>query len=478
MNDVKNNAMSGARVYGFGAVIRNIVSFIMLPIYTKYLSPSDYGEIELLSMMLDVIGLIVGLRVEDAVFKFYHEAKTHERQGAVITSAYMATVAANFLGVIFLVVFSYPLSDLMFGHPGYYQIAAIFASSLLFQALSYVPMAYLRIQQRPWLFVAISVGRLLLQLSLNIYFVVIQDMKVEGVVYSAVISSAIVGVLTSIYLLKNIVPRFDVDLTKSMVRFSGPLILASIAAFYSTYGDRYFLRVYGGLAQVGIYSLAYKFGFLLMSTVWESFTKVWDVRRYQLFHGGGGGETYNDNFIVMVGVMIFGALGISLFLEDLLHIMASSGYWEAAHVAPIVLLAYVVQSLMNFNCFPLYANGRTADIARGQWICAAAITVGYVCLIPGYGMYGAAWATVLGFLCNFVWVVMRGRRLLDMQLNWVAVIWLLAVATALYACSLFVVGNWVAQFIFKVGLALIFVAVFIFWLTGFQRRLMASFFRR
>jgi hypothetical protein len=93
-------------------------------------------------------------------------------------------------------------------------------------------------------------------------------------------------------------------------------------------------------------------------------------------------------------------------------------------------------------------------------------------------MYGAAWATVLGFLCNVAWVVVRGRSLVDMQLDWMVVVQLLAVAAALYVSSLFVVGGAALQFGVKVGLVLIFAAIFFFRLTVFQRRLIAAFFTR
>lgn len=467
-----------ARVYALGAVLRNVISFIMLPIYTRHLSPADYGTIELLSMMVDVVGLIVGLRIEDAIFRYWHDTPNRDARLSVVSNALVVAVFANLVGVGFILVFAKPLTAFMFGSEENYPLTALFGLTLLFQALISVPLAYVRLQQRPWLYLSVSVARLILQLSLNIYFIVIRDMKSEGVIYSAVISSFVCGLAALVYLLRAVPFKIEQRQIVSMVRFSGPLILASVAAFYSTYGDRYFLRVYHGLADVGIYGLAYKFGFLLMSLVWEPFTKIWDIRRYQILKGEYVDETYNDNFVVMFGVMILAALGISVFLPDLLRIMAGPAYADAALVAPVILLACLVQAAMNFNSFPIYACGSTADIARGHWIGVLVITVGYLLLIPRFGMYGAAWATVGGVLANLGWVIRKGGRLLDMNLSWGRVTSLLAAATVLYLLSTLAEGDLLASVLAKGALVSVYGGIFWSGSTSRQRSIMRSYIRR
>jgi O-antigen/teichoic acid export membrane protein len=348
----------------------------------------------------------------------------------------------------------------------------------MLQSLTIIPMAYIRVQQRPWLYISLSLARVVLQLSLNIYFIVIQDMKVEGVVYSAVISTFILGAISLVYLYRHVGFATDRVLMKGMLNFSFPLVLASIASFYSAYGDRYFLRIYDDLSDVGIYSLAYKFGFLLVALVWDPFTKTWDVRRYEIFENPDTEETYNDNFMVMIGALIFGALGIAIFLDEILMIMSSPEYWPAAKVAPIIVLAYVFQQAGSFNCFPIFAKGNTKDIAKGHWICAAVITVGYLTLIPKFGMYGAAWSTLIGFLAYFTWIIYKGRPLLDMELSWNKAALLLAFATLLYLISMQIGGPMYLRIAAKVVLACLYGAVL--WMTAgdLQRHMMLSFFRR
>jgi len=473
-----SKTVNHARVYALGTVLRNVVSFLMLPIYTRYLSPADYGTIELMSMLLDIVGLIVGLRVEDAIFKFYHQVKTPGEQRLVISNALVAAVVSNLIGTIFILIFSGPLTILMFGDDTHRNLTAIFGLTLMLQSLAIIPMAYIRVQQRPWLYIGLSLLRVVLQLSLNIYLVVVKDMKVEGVVYSAVISTFVIGAVSLVYLYRHVGFATDRVLMRGMLNFSFPLVLASIASFYSAYGDRYFLRIYDDLTDVGIYSLAYKFGFLLVALVWDPFTKSWDVRRYELLANPDTDETYNDNFMVMIGALIFGGLGIAIFLDEILMIMSSPEYWPAASVAPIILLAYVVQQAGSFNCFPIFARGDTKDIAKGHWICAVVITIGYLTLIPRYGMYGAAWSTLGGFLAYFTWIIYKGRPLLDMKLSWNKAALLLAFAILLYLISLLIGGPIYLRIAGKVVLACLYAAVF--WLSagGLQRHMMLSFFRK
>jgi len=63
--------ISHGKIYLLGNILQRCVSFIMLPIYTRFLTPADYGTIELLSMILDFVGIILGLRIGQSIFRYY-----------------------------------------------------------------------------------------------------------------------------------------------------------------------------------------------------------------------------------------------------------------------------------------------------------------------------------------------------------------------------------------------------------------------
>ena len=142
----------------------------------------------------------------------------------------------------------------------------LFSITIVFQGLIEIPMVFIKNLQLPWHFIFFSIFKLSTQLSLNIYFVVIKQMHVEGVIYSALISGAVMSFVLAWYTITKTGISFSKTKAKELIKFSIPMILTSLITFYITFGDRFFLRYFNGLSEVGIYSLGYKFGFLLMFT--------------------------------------------------------------------------------------------------------------------------------------------------------------------------------------------------------------------
>ena len=101
-------AVSHAGIYALGNILRNAVSFIMLPIYTRYLTPADYGVIELLSMLIDFVSIIFGMRLGEAIFRFYSTTTSDRDQKTVISTSIFLSVLLNGVGMILVVLFSKP----------------------------------------------------------------------------------------------------------------------------------------------------------------------------------------------------------------------------------------------------------------------------------------------------------------------------------------------------------------------------------
>src|SRR5512147_2896613 len=81
-------------VYAAGILLAKAVSFAMLPIYTRFLTPSDYGVMELIEMTLDVVAILAGARVAVGIFRYYHKASSDEERDAVISTALMVLAAS------------------------------------------------------------------------------------------------------------------------------------------------------------------------------------------------------------------------------------------------------------------------------------------------------------------------------------------------------------------------------------------------
>jgi len=410
--------VSHTSIYMFGDILRYSVSVIMIPIYTRYLTPEDYGVVELLSMLIDFTSIIFGARAGQAVFRFYCTAETEQDKKFVITSALFLGVILNGLGAATVSLLSEPLSVAIFSDPSFKTYIALFAITIFLTPLIQIPFTYIRARQKPWTFLMFSLGRLSLQLALNIYFVVHLEMHVAGVIYSAVISGSITAALLMVYTLPKTGIRPSRAACQNLFSFSMPLKIASIATFYMTFGDRYVLNMYTNLSQVGIYALGYKFGFIFILLSWTPFEKMWDTQKYAIFKNPGAKKTYQTTFLYISSLLLFLGLGISLFTKDLLKVMSDPAFLDAYKIVPIIILAYIFQAWTKFCNLGILLNNKTMQIAYAEVIAAAVITAAYFTLIPIYGIYGAAWATVIGFAARFYWTNRKAKQLFDMELPW------------------------------------------------------------
>ena len=284
--------------------------------------------------------------------------------------------------------------------------------------LTELPLVHIRAQQRPWLFFSFSVLKLSIQVALNIYFVVMREMHVEGVVYSAVLSSLVMAVLLTSYSLYTAGIRVRLSTCKELFSFSLPLKLATIGSFYLTFGDRYFLNMFTDLSQVGIYALGYKFGFIFTMLAWTPFEKMWDAEKYTIHQQPNAIQTYQKVFLYTSSILILFGLCISLFVMDLLRIMSNPAFWDAYKIVPIIIVAYIIQAWTQYCNLGILLEKKTMQIAYAEIIAVVVITAAYFTLIPEYGIYGAAWATVIGFAARFYWTNLKSTRMYNMQLPW------------------------------------------------------------
>jgi O-antigen/teichoic acid export membrane protein len=283
-------------------------------------------------------------------------------------------------------------------------------------------MVFLKARQKSLTFLGFSITKLIMQLSLNIYFIVFLGMKVEGVIYSALITGTVMSLILSSYTFSITGFRFSLSKARELFRFSVPLIGAAILSFYFTFGDRYFLQLFIDNEAVGIYSLAYRFGFLLPFLVVGPFSSIWNSEMYHVADSENGTETFKKVFLVLSTAMFFFAVSISVFIREILMIMSDPDFWPAARVVPLIMGAYLLQGWTWYGSLGILIKEKTIEKTYANIICVIVITPGYLFLIPLYGPMGAGLATFLAFAARCFYLNWRAKKLLDMQLPWTRMI--------------------------------------------------------
>ncbi|HEU0080047.1 MAG TPA: oligosaccharide flippase family protein [Longimicrobiaceae bacterium] len=427
MTGKKKSLGKQSAIYGAGIVVGKLASFIMLPVYTRYLTPADYGVLELLSMTIDVIGMIAGIGLGSAVFKFYADAQDTEGKAEVIGTAGLSAMTLGSVTAALGVLFAPLLTRLVIGPETDPLYLRIFFFTYLFQTCEHIPMLLLRARQQAGRVVTLNVARLVLNLSLNILFVVYFRMGVLGVLLSGAITGAVMATGLTAYLLRQVGLRFSPPRFREMVRFGSPMVLWTLGSFVLVFSDRFFLNHYLGTAEVGIYSLAYKFAFMLSALAFNPFDMVWDPHRYEVAKRSDAKEVYARVFLYLnVAVGLVG-LGISLFVRDFLSVMSDPAFLPAYRIVPLLLLAQMFSHAVSYCTLGLFVTSNTRALGPIAFFAVVSTLALNFLLVSRFGILGATWATLIAYALRFVWTYRSAQRHYPIRYGWGAIARLYAI---------------------------------------------------
>jgi len=384
-------------IYSLGGVLQRIIGLLLVPVYTYYLSPTDYGTIELLDLTSYVVAMFVGFGLGSAVVRFYYDCEERAERNEVISTAILFTVPANAAMVVVLHALGAPISRLVFGTTGNAHFFNLVFLSLAFSILNGVLLSYVRAKQQSALFVAVSVFQLVLGLGLNVYLIAGRRLGVLGALYSGVVTQAIIAAVLLWMTLREVGLRISGRKLKGMLRFGAPLIPAGVGMFVLNFADRFFLRRYSSLAVVGTYALGYKIGMSLNALLLTPFYLFWSAYMYEVAQKENAKELFARVFEYLTFVLLAGALGLSLLGRDAVSVLAPAGYGAASQIVPIIALAYVFSGLYYYFQMAMAFSKQTEFRAYAVGASAALNILLNFLLIPRYGAAGAAWATLISF---------------------------------------------------------------------------------
>lgn len=413
---LKSTFKHGA-IYGLGTLLAKAIGFIMLPIYTRVLTPGDYGILELLSMTTDVIAMITGVGLTWSITRYYYYYDDPVDRGAVISSAAILLVALVGVASAVALPLAGPLAGLILGDREYAFLMRLSIAVLFLSSFLELPLAFLRARQESTHVVAVSIARLVLGLSLNILFVVVLRLGVAGVLYSTIGASAASGAYLLFVTVRDAGVRFSVPIARKLIAYGVPIVAANLGSFVLHYSDRYLLRAYGSLEEVGLYSLAYKFAMLLSLFIATPFAQIWAPKALEIEKAEGErAQPVLRRIITVYNIaLISGAFGIALFAGHAIRIVAGEEFHTASQTVPLLCLGLLFFGYRQISYIGASIRERSDVIAAGTIVGATLALAANFALIPRWGATGAALATAVGFATEFAVVLALAERVYPLR---------------------------------------------------------------
>ena len=437
---VKKRFAGNAVLYALVLGLQRVVGVLMLPVYTHYLTPADYGVLQLLDMTGDIAAILFTAGLSGGVARLYYRAADEASRKRVLSTALLLEAGLALIGSLLVITFAPELHRIVMRGAGSTLLLRIAAVNFSLSVLTAVPVVLLTVQHRALAYALIFSGKLILQVGLNLVFLVWMGMGVQGILMSTGISSLVFGGALAIWLLRQSGMWIDGGVFRQLLRFGLPSQVATSASFLLGFGDRFFLQRSHGEAQVGIYGLAYQFGFLVVQFSVAPFLQAWTPRRFEMASGPAPERDAENarSFFYLSLILVTVATGVGIFVRPLLGILSSEAFHSAYLYVPPILLAYVFHGWTLVAGFSIDYSGRTEYHAIAAWIAAATAVAAYALLIPPFGAMGAAFATVLGLGARLLLVLYFGARVFPLRYAWLRSTALLLPASASVIAALLV----------------------------------------
>jgi O-antigen/teichoic acid export membrane protein len=388
--------------YSVAVFFSRAASFLLLPLYTRYLNPADYGVLEVLDVAANLIALMAGSRLGQALFYYSANATDPKDRDRYVTTAFLGALAIGTAIAAIGIAASSFLSVALFGVSAYAVPIALVSGTVGCSLPLEMGLCVIRADDRGGLYTGLLVSRLLLTIIMNVVALVLLQMRVEGILASALISACAGTVFAGWYCLAGRNTGWDASAFRRLVIYSFPLALSALAEFTIQFANRLFLTGSVSLHDIGLFSLAYKIG-LLITYIHSPFATYWNAQMFAVWKTTNGEAVYVRVCSYVAFVLIGSGLLLCLFATPLMALLTAAEFHSASVYVPWIVLACVLRALgSQFRGVFLIANS-TAREARVTGAGAIVCLTGYAVLIPHFGVWGAIHSTLAGFAVMFVY---------------------------------------------------------------------------
>lgn len=416
----KRKVLSNAVIYSVCAILTSAISFFMLPIYTSYMAPEQYGIVTVVLSFINVCSILVTGSVANALLRFW----TDNREK---TKDYFSTLSwlCILVSIIFMaatIPFRDYLSQLVFGDKNYYLPYLVMGIIALIAAIpTTIFTGIMQAMQQAKTLSILNFGRAILYVVLNVIFIVNLHLSAFGMLLSLMIANAAMslGCILVMANRKQLTFRLRIKTVIPLFKYSIPLIPHSLSSNVANLITKTVMSNYQSLSITGVYSTALQIG-SFMDIVQSSMNNAFRP----WFNERAGDERNRDEILDLVKLLFSVTcvlfISISLFSQEVVYIMTDEAYHSAWMYVPIIVFSSTVRYIYYTHMLTILYDTKLSRIA---FVCSLSGSLGNMLLdfilVPRYSGIGAAISLVASIfvMCIITVTISRKKNLYRFSLS-------------------------------------------------------------
>jgi O-antigen/teichoic acid export membrane protein len=399
--------------YGLTSALSRSVALVLLPVYTRLMTPDEFGVFDIAMVSVTVLSLAMGVELNSAVKRYFYE-DDGRRRTTMVSTIYWA------VGVIGIVVAALSASVLValqrFGVLETTLAGALLLAvgAALLRSVLTLSEVQLRMERQIGRFATIQAVNLLVSAGGSLFFLIVMGWGVVGVLLGYLIGSAAAASAATWWVADRLKPVFDRGTFRRVFAYSAPLVPAALSTYLRRFGDRIVILAFFPVASLGVYALGYRIAMIPMLFV-TAFQLSWSPLAMSLLGHPDQEEVYCR--ALRYYTLLVGGLGMSIaaFAPELVHILGTAEFASAVPLVGWIAGAVILHGAGTFVTVGAMAAERTSIHLTGSvagGVSALALMFG---LVPFLGLEGAAVGAFAGALLGRVVTYTLSQRVYPLK---------------------------------------------------------------
>ncbi|MFN8160365.1 MAG: oligosaccharide flippase family protein [Solirubrobacterales bacterium] len=406
-------ATTGAAYTG-ASILSKLVAVALLPLYTRYLTPADYGAAEVLFAAVVAASIIVRLGLIEALLRFYY--KPGEDPRAVLRSSFAALFWATTAGALIALPFAEPLSEALLDRsaPGLLRIAV---GGLWVLTMIEFLLTIFRLEERARAYFATTMANVVLTIPVTVALVVGAGEGARGLLLGSYATGAVFVAALIVVHRRRLSLLWDGALLRRLMRFGLPTMPAELSLYSLNFIDRIILVRSAGLAEAGLYSLAVKFG-QGVNVIVRGFQLAWPPLAYSIRDDDEARRAYSVIVTLFTAVCAFAVIAMWLLARWVVRLLAAPEFFGSFKAVGLITTGVTLYALYMVLVVILGRTGRT-EFNLPATLAATVVNIGLnLALVPSMGIVGAGLALVASYLVVLALMYVFTQRLFPVTYEW------------------------------------------------------------
>lgn len=411
-----------------GRVSTQFITFLLLPVYTALLSTEEYGTVDIITTLVQLLIPMTSLMIDQSVFRYLLSSEDNKQRKKTISSAFFVLLILSLVTVLVYLIVSFFFSNL-------YKIWVVLI--LLVTSYSNLFLQIARGLNRTGDYALGSFICSASTIGLNVLCIAFLQMGAVGMLIATFVGNFIccVFIFFRLRIFKFISIKYiDKYLALNELKYSVPLVPNQLSLWVMNSSDRIIVTISLGAAANGILAVSHKFPSIYL-TFFNIFLLAWHETGTIHYFDEDRDEFFSDMLEKVIAIFSTLCLGLIVVLPLVFNWFVNSSYHEAYYNIPIYLIASLFNVVIGLLGVVYVATKKTVEIAKTTIIAALINIVVNIVLVKNIGLYAASISTFIGYLVTMIFRIVDAKKYLKIKYKikqYIMIVLAFAVSTIIY----------------------------------------------